>query len=174
MLNKYYAVSSRENLASYLKVYLPLIIKVAARFQINLLDKNIHADHLGMQAISEEEFDETSKALSLYSTLIHNNIIHERRNRVYQFSKPFLINKISIPRIEIFEPKPNAELDNLKPGIEHIAFKVDDYDSFVSSFKKHKLPINREAEYQKGSKFIKTQLIDLVEIEFRNDFLGVK
>lgn len=127
-----------------------------------------------MQITSKEEFNNVSKTLLTYSQLIHDRVIHNRRNRVYQFKETIVIFDISIPRIEIFEPKPGAEIKKLKPGIEHIAFKVDDYKSFINEFKKRNIPIDKEAEYEKGSFFFKTKLIDLVEIEFRNDFLGIK
>lgn len=124
-----------------------------------------------MQVLNAEEFDESSKILSGYATLVHDHIIHDRRNRVYKFESPLEIGVIEIQSIEIFEPKPNADANTLKPGIEHMAFKVNEYDIFFEWFKQQGHPIDKSSDMD-GSKFFKTKLVDMVEIEFRNDFLG--
>lgn len=109
-----------------------------------------------------------------YCTLVHNGTIHNRRNRVYQFNNPITAYDTVIPRIESFEPKPEADIRKLRPGIEHIAYKVDDYDKFFSDCKTSDLPIDKSTTDDEGSKFFKTRFLNCVEIEFRNDYLKVK
>ena len=174
MLYKYYSIQSREKLEAYVKRYLEMVRVVLNNFSVDLENNNIEGDHLGVQVISAREFNECSKLLSTYSRLIHDKVIHDRRNRVYEFDRHISTNYLKIPRIEIFEPKPGADIKNLKPGIEHVAFYVKNYFDFVKELKKNDVPIDKEAEYSKGSWFIKTSFLDLVEVEFRNDYLGVK
>lgn len=174
MLLKYYSLNFPEELKDYLEAYLPLVKNIAEKYSVDLESNQFQADHLGVQVLSSEEFDQASEMLSAYSSLIHDNIIHERRNRVYQFNDPITASNLSLPRIEIFEPKPDAELRKLKPGIEHVAFMANDYDNLLANFKSNNYPIDKENTFDDGSKFFKTSLVNLVEIEFRNDFLGVK
>ncbi|MDQ5981527.1 MAG: hypothetical protein QG570_276, partial [Patescibacteria group bacterium] len=77
---------------------------------------------------------------------------------------------IEIQSIEIFEPKPTADISKLKPGIEHIAMKVDRFDELEEYFAKNKLPIDKSVQMN-DSRFFKTKFINLVEIEFRNNYL---
>jgi predicted metalloenzyme YecM len=170
-LLKFYSIESPQKLQSWLEVYLPLVKQVAKEFQINLEDKKFSADHLGLQVISKQEFDDCDKLLLKYCTLIHNGAIHGRRNRVYQFNEPIRVDDIIIPRIESFEPKPGADARKLRPGIEHIAFKVKNYEKFFSECEANGLPIDKSMVDEEGSKFFKTKFLNCVEIEFRNDYL---
>jgi len=167
----YYPIKTLHQLKEYLKVYVPLVKNVAESFSIKLTEDRFRGDHIGLQVLSKKEFDKCHKLLLPYSEVIHNAIIHKRRNRVYQFKKPLKVDGVVIPRIEIFEPKPEAVIRKLKAGIEHIAFVVKNYDRFLLACKKRKVPIDKEIEIG-SSKFFKTSLLNLVEIEFRNNQLG--
>jgi len=172
-LLKFYFIDSSQKLQSWLEVYLPLVKQVAREFQIKLDDKRFSADHLGLQVISKQEFDNCDELLLKYCALVHDGIIHNRRNRVYQFNNPITSDGILIPRIESFEPKPEADIRKLRPVIEHIAFKVEDYENFFSDCKTNDLPIDKSMADEEGSKFFKTKFLNCVEIEFRNDYLKV-
>ncbi len=167
MFPRYYSLESREKLQNYLNVYFPLVENVANSFGIDLYNTEIMGDHLGAQALSAEEFNIIDGLLGRYCSKLHGGVIHNRRNNIYKLNKPLLYKSIEIPLIEIFEPKPEADLSKLKPGIEHISFKVKDYDGFIDWFKVAGHPIDKEVEVN-GSKFFKTKLMNLVEIEFRN------
>lgn len=165
-----YPTHSYQELGEFLENYIADVLKVARQLNIDLKDPRFACDHLGMQVLSADEFDQAHQLLLEFSQMVHNAVIHERRNRFYRFNQPFVIEGISIPKIEIFEPKPEADLAKLRPGIEHIAFLVEDYNSFSTDCKKNNLPIDKEVDLN-GSKFFKTKLIDNIEIEFRNDKL---
>ena len=171
MFIRYYFLDFHDKLQSYLDVYFPLVKKVAETFDIDLADSNFSGDHLGVQALSAEEFDMIDKLLASYCTILRKGTIHNRRNNIYRLNKPLFFNDQEILLLEVFEPKPGAEIDKLKPGIEHISFKVDRYDEVLAQFKKAGHPIDKEVEMD-GSKFFKTKFMNLVEIEFRNDSLA--
>jgi len=173
VLVDYYQIKSSKELQAYLDKYIALVKNVAGTFDVNLTEARFKCDHLGMQVLSSDEFDQVSELLSKYSKVTRDNIIHDRRNRIFQFNTAFNIAGIEIPRIEIFEPKPNADSKTLKLGIEHISFKVEDYDEFLSKFEKQGHPIDKKGVFDDGSKFFKTMFVNVVELEFRNDFLGV-
>lgn len=172
-LLKFYSVSDPQELKSWLEAYLPLVKRVASEFKLNLDDKIFSADHLGLQVISKQEFDDCDKNLMNYCSLVHDGTIHNRRNRVYQFNSPITVDGTIIPRIESFEPKPDADIRKLRPGIEHIAFKVENYDDFFVDCQRNGLPIDKSMVDDEGSKFFKTKFLNCVEIEFRNDYLKV-
>ncbi len=173
MLVDYYAIKDPAQLENFLRVYVPLVVNVAKNLGIDLTEEQFAGDHLGVQVLSKKEFDQCGDWLLKYASLIHDQMIHERRNRVYAFNHSFVIQGIQVPRVEIFEPKPGADLRKLKPGVEHMAFMTRNYDDFLSQCMKRKMPIDKQLEFDDGSKFFKTRLVNLVEIEFRNDFLGV-
>ncbi|OGG87939.1 hypothetical protein A2592_01785 [Candidatus Kaiserbacteria bacterium RIFOXYD1_FULL_42_15] len=166
-----YPINSIPEINSFLEPYLNSVLTMANKLNINLLDKRFSGDHLGLQVLSKKEFDECHSALLKNSEMIHDAIIHERRNRIYRFKKILSLKGITIPKIEIFEPKPNADISKLRPSIEHIAFYIKDYDSFLKECKNNNVPIDKSIDTN-GSKFFKTKLIDNIEIEFRNDSLG--
>jgi len=169
----YYPVLSIKVIQEFAKAYFPLVELTCQQFQINLHDTGINGDHFGLQVLSDIEFDQCHKILLQYTKLVHDHVIHQRRNRVYHYHLPVQVNGITIPKIEIFEPKPDADISKLRPGIEHIAFVVDDYDQFLTEYKSKRIPIDKEINLQ-GSKFFKTKFINIIEIEFRNDELGGK
>lgn len=172
MLSIYYPIKTLQDLIDYLDVYGPLVVNTAKRFGIDLTSSNFMGDHLGLQVLSKEEFDAVDQTLLTYATLVHDTVIHERRNRVYRFAQPIkLACGISFKGIETFEPKPNADLSKLKPGIEHVAFKVTDFAAHLADCQKREVPIDKIGEWG-PSKFFKTSFVNLVEIEFRTDFLG--
>lgn len=169
-LTRYYPIKSTDEITEFLHSYFPLVVFTLQKFELNL-NTSIAGDHLGLQALSKDEFDQCHDFLTQYSTLIHDGIIHERRNRVYRFNNAIVTDKYTIPRIEIFEPKPNADITKLRPGIEHIAFTVKNYERFVDLCKDRGVPIDKMVDIA-GSKFFKTRLLNGIEIEFRNDQLG--
>lgn len=167
----YYPVHTQEELVYFLEAYWPLVDFVLKQYEIRLGAGDISGDHLGLQVLSAEEFDECDALLLKYTRLLHDGIIHNRRNRIYRFFDPLQIPYLAMPSIEIFEPKPGADLSKLRPGIEHIAFTVASYDAFFADLKKRGVPIDKDADV-KGSKFFKTKFINCIELEFRNDHLG--
>lgn len=170
MFSSYYSLNSFSELQSFTNVYLPLVESMLLKFNIALFEDELKGDHLGVQVLSSDEFDYVDRALSKYSKVTHRGMIHNRRNNVYKLNISLKYKDIEIGLIEIFEPKPEADIKKLKPGIEHVAFEVKNYEDFLNKFKKSEFPIDKEVELS-GSKFFKTAFINLVEVEFRNDSL---
>jgi hypothetical protein len=166
-----YPIHSNEELNEFLESYIPLVLAAAKKFDIDLKDDRFSGDHLGFQVMSGNEFDIYHQIILKNSKMIKDSVIHERRNRIYRFKDYLQADGIVVPRIEMFEPKPNADLADLRPGIEHISFTVEAYDDFLQECQKRGVPIDKVVD-MKGSKFFKTKLIDNIEIEFRNDELG--
>lgn len=166
-----YSIENVEQLRDYLNTYIQTVITVADNLGINLHEKKFSGDHIGLQVLDSNEFDVVSDVLGGYCSLIHDTVIHNRRNRIFEFNQALEVGGIKIPRIEIFEPKPGADMKKLRPGIEHIAFKVDGYDDFLIECQNRKVSIDKIVEHN-GSKFFKTAIFNGVEIEFRNDYLG--
>lgn len=173
MLRKYYQVGTPATLKKFINVYIPLVLNIADSFSVDLTSNSFVGDHLGLQVLSSQEFNKVDEELLNYCSLIHDNVIHERRNRVYKFNIPIVSSGVSLQSIEIFEPKPNADVKKLKPGIEHVAFVSKDFDKTKAFFQEKDLPIDKFVEYPNGEKFFKTKLINMVEIEFRNKPLGI-
>jgi len=143
---------------------------MAKLFKIDLADKNIIGDHLGVQVLDNTELIEVSNQLLSYTHLNKEKIIHNRKNRIFKLNESFEVLGITLNNIEVFEPKPDADLKKLKPGIEHVAFSVKNYDSFLLSCQKNNVPIDKIVD-AKGHKFFKTSFVNLVEIEFGNESL---
>jgi len=173
MLTNFYPIHSVEELEKYLTPYLKLVLFSLEQYKINLNTANASGDHVGLQVLSSQEFDDCHQILLKNSKLIHDDIIHDRRNRIYRFHAAPHSSDITIPRIEIFEPKPGVDIRKLRAGIEHVAFTIGNYDEFLSRCQKSNIPIDKINNIN-GSKFFKTRFINGVEIEFRNDFLGEK
>lgn len=168
MIEKY-PVQTHEKLRSFLNQYMPTVLRAGEKMGFDLKREDFTPDHLGLQVLNKAEFDAAHKVLSQYATLVHDEVIHERRNRAYRFIAPMQIERISIPGIEIFEPKPNADATLLRPGIEHVAFVTKDPHRVHAQLGDRGL-IAKVASYSLG-KFIKTKLVDGVEIEFREKAL---
>ncbi|MCA9302423.1 hypothetical protein KDA10_03645, partial [candidate division WWE3 bacterium] len=83
------------------------------------------------------------------------------------------VGTIEIKSIEIFEPKPDADVTKLKPGIEHISLISPNFDDLHSFFIVNGLPVDKMG-IDEVHKFFKTKLINMIEIEFRNDCLYKK
>jgi len=162
---------SSDVMQDFLNAYIPLVLRVGKTFLVNLKDARFSCDHLGFQAMSAAEFDASHELLDKYAKLIHAERIHERRNNVYYFNEPFIVDDIVIPKIEVFEPKPDAKKEQLRSGIEHIAFFAKDYDKFLVQCKKKGVLIDKTIDMA-NSKFFKTKIVNTVELEFRNDALG--
>lgn len=167
----YYSLATPQQLELYLQHYVPLVIEVAKGFSLDVQSPDLKGDHVGVQVLTSEEFNMCSDVLQKYAQRIRESVIHERRNCIFEFNTPFIVDGIEIPRIEIFEPKPNVDVETLRAGIEHVAFTVESYDSFLKHCQSTQVPIAKAVE-KYGSKFFKTSLINNVEIEFRNDRLG--
>jgi predicted metalloenzyme YecM len=171
MQTKYYSLNTFFDLQSFVNVYLPLVENYTKKIGIEISKDILNGDHLGVQTLSAQEFDEVSNLIMGYSKTIKEGVIHNRRNNIYKFNQPLKYKDIEIPGIEVFEPKPDADIKKLKPGIEHVAFELKDYDIFLTKIKESGFPIDKEVNFDDGSKFFKTAFINLVEIEFRNDSL---
>lgn len=172
-LTHLYPIHSTEEIEKYLAPYLKLVLFNLKQYNIDLNAISGSGDHIGLQVLSSQEFDDCHGILLKNSELIHDHVIHDRRNRVYHFKTPPQASDIIVPRIEIFEPKPNANIGKLRAGIEHVAFTVENYDEFLSDCQKRGIPIDKTNNLD-GSKFFKTTFVNGIEIEFRNDQLGEK
>lgn len=159
-------IYERKYLERYYISYLEIVNFMRNVWEIR---GTIIPDHLGCQTGSGKEFDEISRTISKYSTLIKETYLQKRRIAVFKFDTP-LLGTMLMPKIEIFEPKPEDNVLKLKYGIEHISFYVPEWELFVKE-NKNRFPIAKEGEVN-NSKFIKTLIINNVEIEFRNDRLG--
>ena len=170
MLDKYYPIHSTSDLREFFKSYVPLIKYNLSDFDIAVEKFGIFGDHLGLQVLSKDEFDTVHNLLSKYTEVIREGIIHERRNNTYKLNEFITVDGIELQSIEMFEPKPDADVSKLKPGFEHIAMKVQKYDELKDFFERNQLPIDKAVEYG-GSRFFKTKFVNLVEIEFRDGYL---
>lgn len=170
MISDYYFLQNLQSVKDYCSKYFPLVKLLATSFKIDLDSVGIEGDHLGVQVLTAEEFESVSKQLLGYTALASEKIIHGRRNRIFKFIEPFEVEGIQLSNIEIFEPKPGADLSKLKPGIEHIAFNANDFDKLLAQAKYNNIPIDKVVA-DGSHKFFKTRLVNLVEIEFGNESL---
>jgi predicted metalloenzyme YecM len=173
MLTSYYPCKSQIELNSFFEAYLPLVLFVSNSFPINLTIERFEGDHLGIQTLDKKEFDIVESQLLQFSDCIHSAVIQKRRNKVFLLKTPLKSNHITIPKVEIFEPKPDADSRKLKAGVEHIAFMVNDYEQLLNECKNKNVPIDKEVAFGR-SNFFKTKLVNMVEIDFRNDKLGAE
>jgi len=165
----YYFIKNENQLSLYLEKYIPLVLLVAQKFNIDLSNKRFTGDHLGLQVLSNGEFNICDKELLKFSKIIKDGEIHDRKNRLYEFNKPIQIDSITIPFIETFEPKPNSNISKLRAGIEHMAFVVKDYEEFYQECLNKNIPIEKRVDFDDRSSFFKTKFINGVEIEFRTE-----
>lgn len=157
----------RENIQNFVDSYFETVSSILKIYGVHTDD--ILCDHIGGLSHSKQEFEEITKVLSSYTKLIKETELHNRRIRIFKFDQP-IISKLILPKIEIFEPKPDADIKQLRFGIEHIAFYVKSWDDFKQKYTS-KLPIIKEGSVDK-SLFMKTEVLNTIEIEFRNDKLG--
>lgn len=170
MYNKFYQVDTVTKLHAFFTAYLQLVELSLVQFDISKDKFKLEVDHLGLQAVSKEEFDLIHKSLSTYCQIVNTGVIHGRRNNIYKLKFPVVQDGFELNYIEIFEPKADADIYKLKLGIEHISFYSGNFEELLNHFRMHSLPIAKQVDMH-GSKFLKTTFINLVEIEFRNDFL---
>jgi predicted metalloenzyme YecM len=164
-----YQVECLDDLKDFYNLYIPLVRQTLSNYgSLELF--GLHVDHLGLQVASRVEFDLIHEKLLTYCEVVNKGVIHERRNNTYRLQDFIGPTEYKLQSIEMFEPKPGAETNKLKLGIEHIAFVVEDYDGIVDYFTKNNIPVAKTADFN-GSKFFKTIFVNLVEIEFRNDYL---
>lgn len=157
----------RENIQDFVDSYFKSVLFMLSTYNIPFED--VVCDHIGCLLHNSIEFDAVTNELNTYTKLIKSIELHNRRVKVFQLNDP-INSGFLLPKIEIFEPKPDADFKQLRFGIEHIAFYVWDWDSFKSKYQS-KLPIIKEGSVDK-SLFMKTEVLNTIEIEFRNDRLG--
>ncbi len=164
-MDKYYLGNLRE-LEEYCNLYFPLIINYSRSILgIDLKKDPFEGDHLGIQTSSADEYTKYYEHLSSYMTHNFTNDLHSRKVSIFSFKDQFLSNGISLNGIEIFEPKPDTDISNLKLGVEHISIISKDYEKTFEDIPKEY--ISKSAEYPEG-RFFKTKFTNLVEIEFRD------
>jgi predicted metalloenzyme YecM len=170
MFDNYYSINSLTDLSNYVSVYIPLVESVISSFGLTLKKPGFKGDHLGLQTLSSSEFASVHNKLIKYSTLVHSGVVHNRKNNVYKFNQPIKVGGFEVLSLESFEPKPEADISKLKPGIEHLAVVVKDFDRFYAESLNKGLPVDKYVKMN-GSAFFKTSLINMVEVEFRDDYL---
>jgi predicted metalloenzyme YecM len=126
-------------------------------------------DHIGVLVHDKKEYNEVSLILQKYSTRIREIVLNDRRVSVYKLDMP-LIGSYLMPKIEIFEPKPGVVEKNLRYGVEHIAFYISEWDQFKSD-NLNVLPLAKDFKVGTTS-MLKTEIINTIEIEFRDERLG--
>ena len=173
-MNQYFSLGTFEELKALAGGYLPLVRVVLGSFGIDTEKEKLVGDHFGVIVTTPEDFDACDKSILGYSELIHSGLVKERRNNIYKFKEPISAGGIVIPKIEIFEYTPKENDRFLKYGLDHVCFKVEDFDIFLAREQEKGIPIERIilGDYGHGGKFFKTKTISNVMIEFRNDALG--
>ncbi len=164
-----YPIVNSAKLIQFLQEYLPRVIQYGINIGLDLKQTDFGADHFGLQVLDKSEFDAAHHALTQYCTLTHEDIIHDRRNNIYQFNYPIEVGGFRFRGIEIFEPKPKVDRTTLRPGIEHVAFVCKDLSKIATRLDAMGL-VAKDATYSRG-RFIKTQLNDGIEIELRDTSL---
>lgn len=167
-MNLPYPIYNLSQLQDFTNVYIPLVLFQLNEFKLAAHLQNVQGDHFGLQVMSSQEFDTAHEIISSYSQTIKQGIIHNRRNNTYKLNSTINTNNIKVWSIEMFEPKPNADLTKLLPGIEHVSLAVDNLDQIYSHFVDNALPVEKFVEYN-GSRFFKTRLTNLVQVEFRDN-----
>ncbi len=170
MYKEFYQLNTRHELNEFFAAYLPLVQLALKQFGVSKDRFQLEIDHLGIQVSSGQEFDLVHNSLFTYSTVVNSGIIHGRRNNLYRLNEPIEIDGLILPYLEIFEPKADADVYRLKLGIEHISYYSSRFDELLTHFVENRVPIAKQVDMH-GSKFLKTVFMNLVEIEFRNDFL---
>lgn len=166
-MQAYLSVLSRvESLTEDVQRYVRVVANIWAERGLRIEQDTI-GDHIGFQVLSVDDFDTAHKMLLGYSQMTLDHVIHGRRNRCYRFNQAMLASDLHFNGIEIFEPKPAADVQQLRPGIEHIAVCVQDYQRRKENLPRHGIEIAKEADYGAG-RFFKTKLIGNVEVEFRD------
>lgn len=170
MYNNFYQLNTRFELQEFFAAYLTLVKLSLKHFGVSKDKFRLETDHLGIQVVSSQEFDLVRTSLSTYCTVVNSGVIHDRRNNLYMLNEPVERDGFKLSYLEIFEPKADADVYKLKLGIEHISFYSSNFDELLTHYMENKLPIAKQVGMH-GSKFLKTTFMNLVEIEFRNDFL---
>lgn len=165
-----YPTDARQDLEQFFAAYLPLVMYQGQKFGFDLRAPEFHLDHIGLHVQSAAEFDNADNNLRQFSEMMGETMFHGRRNRVYRFREPLSALELKLPGLEIFEATFDTPPVDMKYGIEHISFQVQDFDRLVDRLHEKNIPISRETEYH-GQPFIKTVMINTVKIEFRKDFL---
>lgn len=154
-----------------MEVFLPLVIYTQGLFGIDNQKFEIEGDHIGVQVLTPEGFEQMHSSILKYAKIKKQGIIHNRRNNIYLFNEKFEVAGYSFKGIEIFEPKPGADLSKLKAGVEHVAFYSPKFDELYRFVVEKQIPIDKFVEDENGEKFFKTKLLNMIEIEYRNAFL---
>lgn len=170
-LAKYYPPIKLSELYKYMEVFLPLVIYTQGLFGIDAQKFEIEGDHIGVQVLSPEGFDQMHESILKYAKLKKEGIIHNRRNNIYVFNETFKVGDFSFKGLEIFEPKPGADISKLKAGVEHVSFYSPKFEELYNFVIEQKIPIDKYIVDERGEKFFKTKLLNMIEIEYRNTFL---
>ena len=117
----------KENIQRFVDSYFKSVLFMLNTYNIPFED--VVCDHIGCLLHDSIEFDEVTSELNTYTKLIKSIELHNRRVKVFQLDDP-INSEFVLPKIEIFEPKPEADLKQLRFGIEHVAFYVKDWDIF--------------------------------------------
>jgi hypothetical protein len=169
MIYKHYSLNTADEVQTFFVSYLPLVKLCLQNFGV-LGNFNFSGDHLGLQVGSAVEFDAVHNLLTKYCETITEGVIHNRRNNTYKLHDFITHDGVELQSIEMFEPKPDVDVSKLKLGFEHIALYSPEYTAVYEHFCTNDLPIAKSVDMH-GSKFFKTTFMNLVEIEFRNDYL---
>ncbi|KKR06466.1 MAG: hypothetical protein UT34_C0001G0507 [candidate division WS6 bacterium GW2011_GWF2_39_15] len=156
-----------DSLQEFFSIYQKAVLNFLNQYDLDISE--LVPDHLGALTHNSEEFESVTTILLSHSQMIKEIQLNNRRVRVFKLNHP-LLGDFTIPKIEIFEPKPESDLAKLRYGIEHISFTVKNFDNFASAVV-NILPIAKQGQVG-TSKFMKTEIINTVEIEFRSDSLG--
>ena len=165
-----YPINTIEQVQAFADAYVPLVLHQLKLFQIDLAEFGIKGDHLGLQVLSAEEFDNAHALIATYAQTIRQGEVHNRRNNTYKFNEVITSHGLELQSIEIFEPKPDAIIEKLKAGFEHIALYVQEYDALLNFSQQFELPVGKSLDFN-GSRAFKSKFLNLVEIEFREDYL---
>lgn len=165
-----YPIQSWSVVELFLWGYVPKLLAAGKAIGVGLDSIAFYGDHLGLQVMNAEEFDNAHNELLTFCTMTHDTMIHGRRNRIYRFRSPTPVEGILFRGIEIFEPKPGANPDALRPGIGHAAFLCSSIDDLLVQFHETGVAVAKDATYNDG-RFIKTELVDDIEFEFREQSL---
>lgn len=131
-------------------------------------DIRFELDHAGYETASKDIFNDLSESLKKEGSLI-TSIPHSGRTlAIFRLNSPIEVERHVLERIELFEPKPGAKID--KSFWEHIAFKVENFDSIIDKYKS--TPQELQKIRQIGEDKFGYVILDDFRIQFRNNNIG--
>lgn len=166
-----YGITTWRTLARCASRYMRLALTVALLEGVDLTSARFAGDHLGLQARSAREFDDVVRTVGAYALPVRRESIDGRRNCVLRLRRPLRGGGWEMPLVEVFEPKLREAPRDLRPGIEHCAFVVSDYEQWLRDW-----PGRRELVAKRRDSatrvFVKTWIINGIELELRPVSLG--